>query len=211
MTLDDDLYQDSDIQPVSPSKVFNKRGIFQGLSLGSPIVYNTSIKKFIPGFDVSNKNNAFLGWYLNFDDETKIVDVLYRGFLLKEPLHIPFTLQSRNLQTYINEQFKIAAKSISENMPRVKKLKRLNLKMMTYEQAIFLYRNIDAMIRKYEDIYDFQKAGYLKAQITTSSIYVNDNGIIKVFDMQSSEFTLPELETEAYFLAYFSFENKLNY
>lgn len=209
MQLDDELYEDS--EPIKPVKIFSKRGMFQGVSLGSPIIYNKAIKDFIPGSDVSNKDNAFLGWYLGFDDTSKIIDVLYRGILLKDALHIPLTMQSRNLQTYISEQFKVASKSISGKMPRIKKLKRLNLKMITYEQMLFLYRNIDGLIKWYEGLYGFEAAGYLKAQITTSPIYVNDNGLIKVFDFQTGEFTIPELETEAYFLAYFSFKNKSNY
>lgn len=32
-------------------------------------------------------------------------------------------------------------------------------------------------------MYDYEKAMYLKSQITTSPFYINDNGIIKVYNI----------------------------
>jgi len=48
----------------------------------------------------------------------------------------------------------------------------------------------------------------LKAQIVTSPFYINDNGIIKIFNMQTNELTMPELESEAFFLAHFLYLHK---
>ena len=93
-------------------------------------------------------------------------------------------------------------------MPRIKKLKRLNLKMVSKTYALFIYKNLDKLIRQYEVMYGYENAQLLKAQIVTSPFYINDNGIIKIYDMQTNELTTPELESEAYFLAYFTFLNK---
>ena len=184
------------------------RGIFSNISLSYPVIYNAEIKKFIPGNSLTNKNNAFLGWLLGYDDLTHYVDVLYRGFLFKDPLKIPAILQQQHLQCYIQDQFKNATKTIIENMPRIKKLKRLNLKMISKTHALFIYKNLDNLIKQYEIMYGYENAQMMKAQIATSPFYINDNGIIKIYDMQTNELTLPELETEAFFIAYFTFKNK---
>ena len=93
-------------------------------------------------------------------------------------------------------------------MPRVKRLKRINLKMLTKSHALFIYRNLDKLIKEYERVYGYEKAMYMKAQITTTPFYINDNGTIKIYDMQTNELTMPDLETTAHFLAYFTFLNK---
>ena len=211
LSLDDDLVEGLNEESKKPSMtykdVMTDRGIFTGISLGYPITYNAMIKKFIPGNNLQNKNNAFLGWILDYSDSTNTIDVLYRGFLMHDPLSIPITLQTQHLQSYIYDKFKQACNAIIENMPRIKKLKRINLKMINREHALFIYRNIDNLIKQYETMYDYEKAQYLKAQITTQPFYINDNGIIKIYNIQTSELTEPELETEAYFLAYFTFQN----
>ena len=196
--IDDDLGKE----------IWVDRGMFNNIGLSYPVIYNAGIKKFIPGNNLTNKNNAFLGWFLGYDEKTHMVDVLYRGFLFNEPIKIPVTLQQQYMQSYISGQFKIACDTIIENMPRIKKLKRLNLKMITKTHALFIYRNLDRIIKQYEIVYGYEKAMLLKAQITTSPFYVNDNGTIKIYDIQTNELTMPDLEVTAYFLAYFTFLNK---
>ena len=212
LTLDDELIdginEDSKKPSITYKDIMADRGIFTGISMGYPITYNALIKKFIPGNNLQNKNSAFLGWILNYSDMAQTVDVLYRGFLLHDPLKIPMTLQTQHLQSYIYDKFKQACEAIIENMPRIRKLKRINLKMINREHALFIYRNIDSLIKQYEIMYDYEKAMYLKSQITTSPFYINDNGIIKVYNIQTNELIQPELETESYFLAYFTFQNK---
>ena len=196
--IDDNLSKD----------IWIDRGMFTNIGLSYPIIYNVGIKKFIPGNNLTNKNNAFMGWLLGYDDKTHMVDVLYRGFLFNEPIKIPITLQQQYMQSYIFGQFKIACDTIIENMPRIKKLKRINLKMITRTHALFIYRNLDRLIKQYEIVYGYEKAMMMKAQITTSPFYVNDNGTIKIYDIQTNELTTPDLEVSAYFLAYFTFLNK---
>lgn len=215
LTIDDELIDeyDSQEQNTQPSKIgyndiLTDRGTFTGITSAFPITYNAILKKFIPGNNLENKNNAFLGWFIEYNDMENTIDVLYRGFLMNEITTLPITLQSRYIQSYISDKFKEACKTIIANMPRIKKLKRLNLKMITYEHAKFIYRYIDKMISYYEDMYGYEKAMMIKAQITTSPFYVNDNGIIKIFNIQTNELTIPELESQAYFLAYFTFKNK---
>ena len=48
-------------------------------------------------------------------------------------------------------------------MPRVKRLKRINLKMLTKSHALFIYRNLDKLIKEYERVYGYEKAMYMKA------------------------------------------------
>ena len=95
-------------------------------------------------------------------------------------------------------------------MPRIKRLKRINLKMITKEHALMLYYHLEDFIARYQSIYDYTEAQKLKAQITTSPFYVNDNGIIKLYNFQTNELTIPDLESEGFFLAYFTFMNKTN-
>ena len=69
---------------------------------------------------------------------------------------------------------------------------------------------LDDFIARYQSMYDYVEAQKLKAQITTSPFYVNDNGIIKLYNFQTNELTIPDLESEGFFLAYFTFMNKTN-
>jgi len=62
------------------------------------------------------------------------------------------------VQCYVWDQFKLAANSIIENMPRIKKLKRLNLKMVSKTYALFIYKNLDKLIRQYEVMYGYENA-----------------------------------------------------
>lgn len=207
MTLDD-IDEYSCIESKRKEIELPSKGIFECISIGYPILYSSEFKQFTPGNKkILNNNGAFLGWYIKYHDNN-LVDVLYRGFLLQDPLKFSLNLQERYLQSYIQNQFEIACNSIIENMPRVKRLKRINLKMITKEYTLYLYRNLDKLIDNYESLYGYEKAMYLKAQITTSPFYINDNGIIKVFDIQTGEFTEATLDSEAYFLAYFTFLNK---
>ena len=80
--------------------------------------------------------------------------------------------------------------------------------MISKTHALFIYKNLDNLIKQYEIMYGYENAQMMKAQIATSPFYINDNGIIKIYDMQTNELTLPELETEAFFIAYFTFKNK---
>lgn len=43
-------------------------------------------------------------------------------------------------------------------MPRIKKLKRLNLKMVSKTYALFIYKNLDKLIRQYEVMYGYENA-----------------------------------------------------
>ena len=209
ITLDDFI----DEGPVTNNEyaykpVFDSKGMLNDINLCQPIIYNVSLKRFIPGRNLTNKLNAFLGWVIKYDKTSNLVDVLYRGFLFKDPVKISTQLQQKYIQEYVYGQFEQARDSIIENMPRIKKLKRINLKMITKQQALFIYRNFDSLIDYYEMMYGHEKSMFLKSQIATSPFYVNDNGTIKIYDMQTNELKTPDLETEAYFLAYFTFLNK---
>lgn len=206
--LDDDIEEYVD-EPVLEKKNFSRKKDFDGIDLGYPILYDIEQKRFLPFPKLQKNETAFLGWMLNYDDLTNIIDVLYRGFLMNDYVKFPMTLKPIYIQSYIMGEFQKATNAIIEQMPRIKKLKRLNLKMPTREHAIFIYNNLNTLIKNYEFIYGYEKAGYFKAQLTTSPFYINDNGIIKIFNMQTNELKVPDLFDEAYFLAYFSFLNKI--
>ena len=179
------------------------------LKPSTPIIYNTDLKQFIICNKI-NKNTAFIGWVLDYDKDTEFINVLYRGFLNKEPLKFPMTLKPMFIQSFIFSEFERMKFTIKENMPRIKKLKRLNLKMLTREYAVHIYTYLNDYINTYEILYGYVEAQKLKAQIATTPFYINDNGIIKLYNIWSNELTIPDLESEGFFLAYFSFKNKTN-
>ena len=94
-----------------------------------------------------------------------------------------------------------------KNMPRIKKLKRINLKMLSKDQACLLYNNFDKIISGYIDLFGYEYGEMLKAQIVTTPFYINDNGIIKIYHFESNELTIPEFEGANYF-CYFTFTYK---
>lgn len=141
----------------------DNRGIFSGIRLTYPIIYNISLNRFIPGNNLANKKSAFMGWMINYNETNSLVDVLYRGFLFNEPLKISINLQEKYIQGYIYEQFMLAKNTIIENMPKIKKLKRINLKMITKQHALFIYKNLDNLIKQYEIVYGYEKSMILKA------------------------------------------------
>lgn len=210
LRLDDDIFSEDDGTVVNiKSNISKNQGLFTGAGISTPVVYNTIMKTFIPSGTV-NEYSAFLGWIINKDNSKDLIDVLYRGFLFKEPLQFPATLKPLFIQSYIAGEFEKIKQAIKENMPRIKRLKRINLKMITKEHALMLYYYLDDFIARYQSMYDYVEAQKLKAQITTSPFYVNDNGIIKLYNFQTNELTIPDLESEGFFLAYFTFMNKTN-
>ena len=139
------------------SNISKNQGLFTGAGISTPVVYNTIMKTFIPSGTV-NEYSAFLGWILNTDNSQDLIDVLYRGFLFKEPLQFPATLKPLFIQSYIAGEFEKIKQAIKENMPRIKRLKRINLKMITKEHALMLYYHLDDFIARYQSIYDYAEA-----------------------------------------------------
>ena len=205
----DDIELEEGFVPTIKKPIFRDRGPFNNVGITHSIVYNIVSKRFVPGYTI-NDINAFMGWLIDYDENTDLVDVLYRGFLMKDPLRFSLGLKPYYIQTNIEESFKHAAESIIEKMPRIKKLKRLNLKMITREHALFIYHNLEDIINYYQNLYGYEKAQIFKAQLTTSPFYINDNGIIKLYDIQTNELKIPDLESEGFFLAYFTFMNETN-
>jgi len=93
LRLDDDMFSEDDGTVVNIKPNISKdQGLFTGAGISTPIVYNTIMKTFIPSGTV-NEYSAFLGWILKKDNSKNLIDVLYRGFLFKEPLQFPLTLK----------------------------------------------------------------------------------------------------------------------
>jgi len=42
--------------------------LFDFINPGFPIIYNSNIKKFVPGNDLTN-GNAFVGWYIDYEKQ----------------------------------------------------------------------------------------------------------------------------------------------
>lgn len=88
-TLDD---TDGDIQVQDKLPLKDNGIFFRGMGIGSTIIYNVDIKKFILGNKVNDKN-AFLGWVIDYSNQTNLINVLYRGFLFKDPVKFSLTLK----------------------------------------------------------------------------------------------------------------------
>lgn len=191
-------------------KTYQKdKGFFEGTCMSTTIVYNTVLKKIMPS-NIVNEINWFIGWLLNYNNQTDLIDVLYKGYLMKDPVQFPSDLKPRYVQNFISSQFKIAQETIKNNMPRAKKLKRLNLKMLNRKYARELYEYFDSFIENYSELYGRQQADILKANIATRPFYIiDDDGFIKLYDLSTNQLTLPDIESTGYFLAYFSFVNNI--
>lgn len=188
---------DGIIKPIiKPAKLYNT------VRIGGPITYNINLKQFSIVHDI--KINPFIGHFLQYT--SNIVDVLYRDFLLKDMLKVPNDVKPQYIQSYIFSYFKQVRQSIIDNMPRIKKLKRLNLKMLTRTHTQIIYNNIDNIAHMRTVLYGYEAGQMFKARLVTTPFYILDNdGQVKLYNIQTNELTIPTGEEEGNFLAYFSY------
>jgi len=74
-----------------------------------------------------------LGVGVVFNKNGNMCDCLYKGFLLQDCLNISSTVKENYIETYVYKEFLKYKEYIKQLMPRVKKLKRLNLKLLNKE------------------------------------------------------------------------------
>ena len=90
-------------------------------------------------------------------------------------------------------------------MPRCKKLKRLNLKLLNKDLTQKLYNNLDEIIDNYRIATSNEKAALFKAALITTPFYIFDDNVYKVYSLETNEYKKPEIDTAANFLCYFTF------
>lgn len=195
---------DIDIESTSVEDITLKKDksfdMYYGIGLGTPVSYSSNIDKFIPAI-----NSEFYHMGVVLSNEGHQFDVLYKGFLLKDCLKISATIKENYLRIYVKKNFEALKDYIKTQMPRHRKLKRLNLKLITKQQTQLLYRNLDKIIDGYEQLFGYEYANKLKAQIVTTPIYIQDNNRILIYKFETNEFYDPDQETSANFLCYFTF------
>ena len=171
---------------------------------GLPVVYLSDIRKYTISTGIDS-NLLHIGVILNTDPNKRLVNVLYKNFLLNDPIKISPNVRPYNVQSYINGKFELAKKQIIQLMPRMRKLKRINLKMLNPSQINILYVDLDTIMEGYETSFGLQYAEELKARIITTEFFIDHNGRILVYNFNDNSITAPTIETEANFLCYFSF------
>lgn len=153
-------------------------------SAGMPICYDKDCKKITNL--LGGEHIIPLGITLNSIkiDNNYYVNVLYKGFLLKDILSFSQNVKTYNIQNYIIGQFKYYKNALFLKMPKIKRLKRLNLKLLTLKQAHILYDNFEKIIEGYTKIFGEDYANNLKAQIVTTPIYIQEgkNILLYYFD-----------------------------
>lgn len=169
----------------------------------APVAYSVHNKKFTVIYG-KDPDFPFIGIILNHNTIKREVHVLYKDFLLKDPIKISATIKDRYMQNYIHKKYANIIKYIISKMPRVKKLKRLNLKMIDREMTMYLNTYLNDIVDSYQYIFGYEESQIFKAKLVTTPFYVNDNGVIKIYHMDKN--VLEPLEYDgANFLSYFTF------
>lgn len=178
--------------------------IFDDIQCGENIRYDFNSKKFAPFY--SKSLGVHVGQFLNRTQNC--CDILYKGFLLKDPIEISSNINDYYMPIYIRKEFEKVRDSIISLMPRVKRLKRLNLKMITRQHALIIYNNLNEFTDKYAYVFGDSPAQIFKANLVTTPFYINDNGMIKLYSIETNELKELDIETAGNFLAYFTFQYK---
>ena len=190
--------------PTLKKDIKSKHSIYDDIQYGENIRYDFKSKEFALYYSkpLGVHVGQFLCKTLNF------CDVLYKGFLLKDPIEISSNINDYYMPIYIKKEFEKSRNSIISLMPRIKRLKRLNLKMITRQHALIIYNNLDNFIDSYAYVFGDNDAQIFKASLVTTPFYINDNGIIKLYSIETNELKDLDIETSGNFLAYFTFQHK---
>lgn len=194
----DTLSEDIVIPKSNKKSKFNENTF---LTIGNIISCSPNINTFINGqYPESYK----VGIVINNNKYKYNCDVLYKGFLLKDILNIPDSLKEMYIQIFIKKNFDNIKEIIKQKMPRCKRLKRLNLKLLNKELVSILYSHFDEIIAGYQELFGSDYANRLKAQIVTTPFYIYDDNKFYIYKFDENKFINPEYEG-ANFLCYFTF------
>lgn len=195
--IDDDITSQIDI---------NVKQVNSKISLNDVIKLGDSVVLFNSKLIVSNAQGN-LGVGVVFNKNGNMCDCLYKGFLLQDCLNISSTVKENYIETYVYKEFLKYKEYIKQLMPRVKKLKRLNLKLLNKEQVNYIYQNFDNIFKGYQRVLGYEKAMMFKASFVTTPFYILDNGHIKIYNFENNEITEASYEG-ANFFCYFTIQLK---
>lgn len=195
--IDDDMLSSFDI---------TKKQINSKISVHDVIKPGDSVILFTNKLIVSN-TQGHVGIGVVFNKNGNICDCLYKGFLLQDCLNISTTVKENYIETYVYKEFLKYKEYIKQLMPRVKKLKRLNLKLLNKEQVNYIYQNFDDIFKGYQRMLGYEKAMMFKASFVTTPFYILDNGHIKIYNFENNEITEASYEG-ANFFCYFTMQLK---
>lgn len=195
--IDDDITLQIDV---------NKKQVNSKISLNDVIKLGDSVVLFNNKLIVSNASGN-LGVGVVFNKNGNMCDCLYKGFLLQDCLTISTTVKENYIETYVYKEFLKYKEYIKQLMPRVKKLKRLNLKLLNKEQVNHIYQNFDDIFKGYQRVLGYEKAMMFKASFVTTPFYILDNGHIKIYNFENNEITEASYEG-ANFFCYFTIQLK---
>lgn len=195
--IDDDITSQIDI---------NVKQVNSKISVNDVIKLGDSVVLFNNKLIVSNAQGN-LGVGVVFNKDGNMCDCLYKGFLLQDCLNISSTVKENYIETYVYKEFLKYKEYIKQLMPRVKKLKRLNLKLLNKEQVNYIYQNFDNIFKGYQRVLGYEKAMMFKASFVTTPFYILDNGHIKIYNFENNEITDASYEG-ANFFCYFTIQLK---
>ena len=195
--IDDDITLQIDV---------NKKQVNSKISLNDVIKLGDSVVLFNNKLIVSNASSN-LGVGVVFNKNGNMCDCLYKGFLLQDCLNISTTVKENYIETYVYKEFLKYKEYIKQLMPRVKKLKRLNLKLLNKEQVNYIYQNFDDIFKGYQRVLGYEKAMMFKASFVTTPFYILDNGHLKIYNFENNEITEASYEG-ANFFCYFTIQLK---
>lgn len=195
--IDDDITLQIDV---------NKKQVNSKISLNDVIKLGDSVVLFNNKLIVSNASSN-LGVGVVFNKNGNMCDCLYKGFLLQDCLNISTTVKENYIETYVYKEFLKYKEYIKQLMPRVKKLKRLNLKLLNKEQVNYLYQNFDDIFKGYQRVLGYEKSMMFKASFVTTPFYILDNGHIKIYNFENNEISEASYEG-ANFFCYFTIQLK---
>lgn len=170
---------------------------------GMPVSYYVEDKNI--GVRQAALESYKLGIVLDAKKDT--VTVLYKGFLQREPFIAGLSGSSRFIQYDIKAEYKSVQANIIKHMPSIKKLKRLNIRLLDRNTIDLFKLNFDKVMSGYANFFGDDACFAFKETLLTSEIYVYDNEHFLLYSFHDDKFYIPTLEHNiGRFLCYFTFK-----
>lgn len=158
--------------------------VFKTFEPGTIVVYSKSTKQFLffhynAICDLIIDDHIMIGVVLYQNHKTKSIYMLLKGFLMKEPLRIPFSycIKKKFIPAFVRQQFNLYAAAFKKNSPSIKKIKKLKIEII---DTYLLYTLLtDQNVRKgYEKLVGEAAAENFFNKLYESYIYVQYYNLI---------------------------------
>lgn len=164
--------------------------------VGDSIVYYKPEKKFEKrGVRLNEPPDNFInmGTAIGTNEPRQLVRVLYHKWFIipAVPTSLYGITENGPLQAYYAQTYIKCKESMLKNMPRCKKLRRLNLQMPNLNDADIICQNIDILMKV---LFPFGEAESCET-LRNSSFLVKDKNLIKYCQTSTGNIIMPTIES----------------